>query len=62
MLDSLRSESHKKLGGSTGLVEFFLTIMLRLIACNISDKMFDSKGNLFQRLDITLKICKMELG
>ena len=35
MMDSLRFKAHKKLDGSTGLVEFFYTAMLRLIACNI---------------------------
>ena len=41
-MDSLRFQAHKKLDGSTGLVEFFFTAMLRLIACNIGDKVFDS--------------------
>ena len=61
-LDSLRFKAHKKLDGSTGLVEFFFTAMLRLIARNIGDKVFDSEGTLFQRVGITLKICKMELA
>ena len=61
-LDSLRFKAHKKLDESTGLVEFFFTAMLRLIARNIGDKVFDSEGTLFQRVGITLKICKMELA
>ena len=47
MMDSLRFKAHKKLDGSTGLVEFFFTVMLRLIARNIGDKVFDSEGTLF---------------
>ena len=35
MMDSLRFKAHEKLDGSTGLVEFFFTAMLRLTACNI---------------------------
>ena len=54
MMDSLRFKAHKKLDGSTGLVEFFFTAMLRLIARNIGDKVFDSEGTLFQRLGTTL--------
>ena len=61
-LDSLRFKAHKKLDGSTGLVEFFFTAMLRLIAHNIGDKVFDSEGTLFQRLGTTLKTCKMEFA
>ena len=57
-LDRLRFKVHKMLDGSTGLFEFFFTAMLRLIARNIGDKVFDSKGTLFQRVGITLKICK----
>ena len=60
MMDSLRFKAHKKLDGSTGLVEFDFTAMLRLIACNIGDRVFDSEGTLLQRLGTTLKICKME--
>ena len=55
MMDSLRFNTHKMLDGSTGLVEFFFTAMLRLIARNIGDKVFDSEGTLFQRLGTTLK-------
>ena len=62
MMDSLRFKAHKKLDGSTGLVEFFFTAMLRLIARNIGDKVFDSEGTLFQRLGTTLKTCKMEFA
>ena len=56
--DSLRFKAHKMSDGSTGLFEFFFTAMLRLIARNIGDKAFDSEGTLFQRVGITLKICK----
>ena len=56
-LDSLRFKADKKLDGSRGLVKRF-----ELIAHNIGDKVFDSKGTLFQRVGITLKICKMELA
>ena len=31
------------------------------IALNICDKVFDSEESLFQRVGITLKICKIEL-
>ena len=58
----LNFKTFKKLDGSTGLVEFFFTAMLRLIAHIIGDKLFDSDGSLFQRVGVTLKICKMELG
>ena len=60
--DSLRFKAHKKLDGSTGLVEFFFTAMLRLIARNIGDKVFDSEGTLFQRFGTTLKAWKMEFA
>ena len=50
-LDKLRFKAHKKFDGSIGLVEFFLTAMLRLIACNMGDKWFDSEGTLFQSID-----------
>ena len=46
MLDRLYFKA-QKLDDSTGLVEFFLTPMFRLIACNIGDEVFDSKGTLF---------------
>ena len=49
-LDSLHFKAHRNLDGSTGLVEFLFTAMLRLIACNIGDKVFDFKGTLFQRV------------
>ena len=62
MMDSLRFKAYKKLDGSTGLVEFFFTAMLRLIARNIGDKVFDFEGNLFQRFGTTLKTCKMEFA
>ena len=62
IMDSLRFKAHKKLEGSTGLVEFSFTAMLRLIARNIGDKVFDSEGTLFQRLGTTLKTCKMEFA
>ena len=38
VLDKLRFKAHKKFDGSTGLVEFFSTAMLRLIPCNMGDK------------------------
>ena len=47
VLDKLRFKAHKKLDGSIGLVEFFLTAMLRLIARNMGDKWFDSEETLF---------------
>ena len=62
MMDSLRFKAHKMLDGSTGLVEFFFTAMLRLIAYNIGDRAFDSEGTLLQRLGTTFKICKMEFA
>ena len=43
-LDSLRFKAHKKLDGSTGLLEFFFTVMLRLMARNIGDRVLDSVG------------------
>ena len=60
MMDSLGFKVQKMLDKSTGLVEFFFTVMLRLIARNINDKVFDSEGSLFQRLSTTAMICKME--
>ena len=62
MMDSLLFKAHKKLDGSTGVVEFFFTAMVRLIACNIGSRVFDSEGTLLQRLGTTLKICKMEFA
>ena len=62
MMDSFCFRAHKKLDGSTGLVEFLFATMLRLIARNIGDKVFDSEGTLFQRLGTTLKTCKMEFA
>ena len=62
IIDSLRFKAHKKLDGSTGLVELFFTAMLRLIACNISDQVFDSRGTPIQMLGTTHKTCKMELA
>ena len=55
VLDKLHFKAHKKFDGSIGLVEFFLTAMLRLIALNMGDKWFDSEGTLFQSIVITLK-------
>ena len=43
-LDRLPFKAHKKLDGSTGLLEFFLTVMLRLMARNIGDRVLDSVG------------------
>ena len=62
IMDSLRFKAHKKLDGSTGLVQFFFTATLRLIVCNIGDRAFDFEGTLLQRLGTTLKICKMEFA
>ena len=62
MLDKLRFKAHKKLDGSIGLVEFFLTAMLRLMAGNMGNKWFDSEGTLFRSLGITLKAYKIELA
>ena len=62
VLEKLRFKAHKKLDGSIGLVESFLTAMLRQIACNMEDKLFDSEGILFQSEDITVKTCKTELA
>ena len=45
-----------------GLVEFFFTAILRLIACDIGNKVFDSEGTLLQRLGRTLKTYKMEFA
>ena len=61
-LDSLHFKAHKELDGSKGLFKFFFYGHVELIACNIGDKVFDSEGTLFQRVGITLKICKMELA
>ena len=60
-LHSLCFKAHKKLPGSTVLVEFFHTAMLRLIARNMGDKVSNSEGILFQKVCITYKICKIEL-
>ena len=62
VLDKLRFMVHKNFDGWIGLVEFFLTAMLRLIALNMGDKWFDSEGTLFQSVGITLKTCKIELA
>ena len=61
-MDSLCFKANKKFDGSTRPAEFFFTAMLRLIACNIGNKVFDSEGTLFQRLGTTLKTCKMEFA
>ena len=61
-MDSVRFKAHKKLDGSTSLVDFFFTAMLRLIARNIGVKVFDSEGTLFQRLATAFKTCKMEFA
>ena len=55
MLDKLLFKAHKKFGGSVGLVEFFLTAMLRLIACNMGDKWFGFEGTLFHSEGIQLR-------
>ena len=46
VLDKLRFKAHKKLDGSIGLVQFFLTAMLRLIARKMGDKWFGSEETL----------------
>ena len=56
VLDKLRFKAHKKFDGSIGLLEFFLTAMLRLIARNMGDRWFDSEGTLF------CKTCQIELA
>ena len=61
-MDSLRFKAHKKLDGSTGLLEFFFMVMLRLMARKIGDKVLDSERTLFKRVGITLKTSKMELA
>ena len=62
VLDKLRFKVHKKFDGSIGLMEFFLRAILRLIACNMGHKWFDSEGTLFQSVGITVKSCKTELA
>ena len=47
MLHKLRFKVLKKFDGSIGLVEFFLTAILRLIARNMADKYFDFEDTLF---------------
>ena len=44
MMDNLHFKALKKLDGSTGLVKFFFTAMLRMIARNIDEKVLDSEG------------------
>ena len=58
MMDSLRFKAHKKLDGSKGLVEFFFTAMLRLIACNIGDRVFDSEENSKAKYLLILVLCQ----
>ena len=60
-LESLCFKAHKKLDWSIGLFELLFTVLLRLIAHNIGDKVSDAEGTLLQRVGITLKIWKMEL-
>ena len=62
MLHKLRFKVLKKFDGSMGLVEFFLTAILRLTARNMGDKYFDFEGTLFQSEDITIKTCTIELA
>ena len=62
MLEKLRFKVQKRFDGSIGLVEFFSTAMLKLIARKMGDKWFDSEGTLFHSVGITLKICKIELS
>ena len=47
MLHKLHFQALKKFDGSTGLMEFFLTAIFRLIARNMGDKYFDFEGILF---------------
>ena len=54
MMDSLHFKAHKKSNGSIGLVKFPFKAMLRLIARNMGNKLFGSKGTLFQRLGTTI--------
>ena len=61
VLEKFRFKAHKKCHRSIALVKFFLTAMLRLIACSIGGKWFHSEGTLFQSEGITLKTCKIEL-
>ena len=44
VFDKLRFQAHKKFDGSIGLVEFFLTVMLTLIACNMERNSLILKG------------------
>ena len=62
VLDKLRFKTNKKLNGLMGSMEFFLTAMFWLIACNMGEKWFDSEATLFQSVGITLKTCKIELA
>ena len=62
MLHKLRFKVLKKFDGSIGLVEFFLTAILRLIARNMGDKYFDFEDTLFQSEGITIKTCTIELA
>ena len=62
VLAELRLKAHKKFDGLIGLVEFFLTAILRLIVCKMGGKWFDSEGTLFQSVGITLKTCQIELA
>ena len=55
-LESLCFKAHKKLDWSIGLFELLFTVVLRLIAHNIGDKVSDAEGTLLQRVGITLKI------
>ena len=52
VLDKLGFKAHKKFDRSIGLVEFFLTAMLRLIALNVGCKWFDSEETLFLSVGI----------
>ena len=46
---------------SMRLIEFFFTVTLKVIACKVDNKKFDSEGTLFQRIGIIITICQMEL-
>ena len=57
MLNSYHSKVDEKLYGSKGVLEFFLTSLLRLITCNMAMKCLMWKG--LQWIGIILKSCKM---
>ena len=60
MLNSLHSKVDEKLYGLKGVLEFFLTSMLRLITCNMAMKCLIWKG--LQWIGVRLKNCKMNFA